>query len=149
MSNNTFPLAGQGSDSGSGIIDGTEVGASGDSSGNSGISSGGMIAIIIVVAAAAIIGAIGACLFFVAKKREWKVRESIRRSARRVAAALTPRRTEFPKSVKQGKPPKAYRNNYSDDHLEDIPPTPRLKPEDLEKGLQEVKSKRKNMRWGR
>ncbi len=68
-------------------------------------------------------------LFYLAKKREWKVRESIRRSARRVVTALTPRRSEFPRSLK---------DNRSDSRgrvrLDDVPPTPRL-PQDLEKGL--------------
>ena len=69
-----------------------------------------------------------AVLFYLAKKREWKVRESIRRSARRVVTALTPRRSEFLKSVKDG--PRGGRGV----RIDDVPPTPRL-PKDLEKGL--------------
>lgn len=66
-------------------------------------------------------------LFFVAKKREWTVRETIRRSARKVVTAMTPRRTEFPKSVKE-------------------PPTPKIKPDDLdlEKGAEQPKKQRGN-----
>ena len=51
------------------------------------------------------------------------MRENLRRSARKVVTALTPRRSEFPRSLK---------DDHSHDH---IPPTPRLRPEDLEKGL--------------
>ena len=68
-----------------------------------------------------------AVLFYLAKKREWRVRENLRRSARKVVTALTPRRSEFPRSVKGFKDPDRDR-----DH---VPPTPRLRPEDLEKGL--------------
>lgn len=72
-----------------------------------------------------------ATLFYIAKKREWKVRETIRRSARKVVTALTPRRSEFPSSVKDGLP----KSRSGRTRVEEIPPTPRLKPEDLEKGL--------------
>jgi len=65
-------------------------------------------------------------LFYIAKKRSWEVRATIRRSARRVVTALTPRRSEFPSSVKQGK-----RNSKRIDH---VPPTPKVKGFDLEKG---------------
>lgn len=68
-------------------------------------------------------------LFYLAKKREWKVRENIRKSARRVVEALTPRRSEFPKSVKDGP-----RTGGRGVRIDDVPPTPRL-PRDLEKGL--------------
>lgn len=71
-----------------------------------------------------------AVLFYLAKKKEWKVRESIRRSARKVVTALTPRRSEFPRSVKESG--KTSRGRV---RLDDVPPTPRLKPEDIEKGL--------------
>lgn len=69
-----------------------------------------------------------AVLFYLAKKREWKVRENIRKSARRVVTALTPRRSEFPKSVKNGT------RGGRGVRIDDVPPTPRL-PKDLEKGL--------------
>lgn len=72
-----------------------------------------------------------AVLFYLAKKKEWKIRESIRRSARKVVTALTPRRSEFPKSVKES----SGRSSRGRVRLDDVPPTPRLRPEDLEKGL--------------
>ncbi|CEJ91064.1 hypothetical protein VHEMI06802 [[Torrubiella] hemipterigena] len=81
---------------------GTEAGASGDSSANSiSLSTGGMIAIIVVVVIVAIIGAVTATLFFIAKKREWTIKETIRRSAAKVKRVMTPKRTEFPDSVKR------------------------------------------------
>jgi hypothetical protein len=50
---------------------------------------------------------------------------------------LTPRRSEFPKSVKQ---------SGRRSRLDDVPPTPRIRPEylDLEKGLDKPKKKRAN-----
>ena len=75
-------------------------------------------------------------LFFIAKKREWTVKETIRRSAKRVVTALTPRRTEFPKSVKN---PVGRGGRM---RLDDVPPTPRIKPSDLEKGLDKANDKR-------
>lgn len=80
-----------------------------------------------------------AALFFVAKKREWTIRETLRRSARKVVTALTPRsRSEFPRELK-----------------DEVPPTPRIRKEDLEKGLVLAQSKhveesaRKKSRWAR
>jgi hypothetical protein len=69
-------------------------------------------------------------LFYLAKKRSWEVRATIRRSAKRVATALTPRRSEFPSSVKQGK-----RSSKNMSRLDDVPPTPMIKGFDLEKGV--------------
>lgn len=96
-----------------------------------------MIAIIIVVSIVAFCGIGSSVLFYVAKKREWKIRETIRRSARKVVTALTPRRSEFPKHVKESR-------SRSDGRvrLDDVPPTPRLRPEDLEKGLGTTRTKR-------
>ncbi|KAK0629130.1 hypothetical protein B0T17DRAFT_464730, partial [Bombardia bombarda] len=120
--------------------DGTLAGASGSSTGNYELSHGGLIAIIVVVCVVAIFGVASAVLFFLAKKNEWKVRETIRRSARRVVTALTPRRSEFPKSVKES----GSRNGRI--KLDDVPPTPRIKTEhlDLEKGLEKPNKKRSN-----
>jgi hypothetical protein len=57
------------------------------------------------------------------------MRETLRRSARKVVTALTPRRSEFPKSVKDSVGRGGRMNK-----LDDVPPTPRIKPSDLEKG---------------
>ncbi|KAI9682373.1 MAG: hypothetical protein M1817_000427 [Caeruleum heppii] len=61
-----------------------ESGASGSSQGAFNLSRGGMIAIIIVAAAVGIGGIASGILFYVAKKRQWEIRKSIRRSARRL-----------------------------------------------------------------
>ena len=71
-------------------------------------------------------------LWYIAKKRSWEIRATIRRSAKRVATALTPRRSEFPSSVKQGR-----RNSR---RLDDVPPTPKVKSFDLEKGDSKMSS---------
>ncbi|KAI0506071.1 hypothetical protein F5B22DRAFT_482685 [Xylaria bambusicola] len=107
------------------------AGAAGASPGAAQLSHGALIAIIVVVAVVVVGGISTAVLFYLAKKREWKVRESIRRSARKVVTALTPRRSEFPKSVKES----SGRSSRGRVRLEDVPPTPRLRPEDIEKGL--------------
>ncbi|KAK2074603.1 hypothetical protein P8C59_008798 [Phyllachora maydis] len=97
-----------------------------------------MIVTIVVVGIVGICGFASALLFYIAKKREWKVRERIRRSAKKVATALTPRRAEFPRSLKDDESsarPKGRRIK-----LDDVPPTPRIRPDrlDLEKGSRSV-----------
>jgi hypothetical protein len=87
-----------------------------------------------------------AALFFIAKKREWTMKETLRRSARKVKTALTPRRTEFPDYVKDG--PSSSRRGRTR-IADDVPPTPRLTPEDVEKALNDSKSKKGGLRWGR
>ncbi|KAG9254676.1 uncharacterized protein F5Z01DRAFT_686576 [Emericellopsis atlantica] len=114
-----------------GVGSGTEAGASGDS-GSYGISTGGLIAIVVVVVVVAIVGATMGALFFIAKKREWTMRETLRRSARKVKTALTPRRAEFPSHLKDTHASSSRRRQHT--RLDDVPPTPRLRPEDLEKG---------------
>ncbi|KAK3303521.1 uncharacterized protein B0T15DRAFT_496068 [Chaetomium strumarium] len=121
-------------------FDGSVAGASGTSTGGMVLSSGALAAIIVVVVLVALVGIASMVLFWVAKKREWTVKETLRRSARKVVTALTPRRSEFPKSVKES----SGRGGRS--RLDDVPPTPRIKPEylDLEKGLEKPKKKRAN-----
>ncbi|KAL2264873.1 hypothetical protein VTJ83DRAFT_7383 [Remersonia thermophila] len=122
----SFPLSGDPNLDTGEEIDGTSAGASGTSTGGVTLSPGALIAIIVVVVVVALAGIATSVLFYVAKKREWTVKETLRRSAKKVVTALTPRRTEFPRSVKEGRSGK----------LDDVPPTPRIKPEhlDLEKG---------------
>ena len=157
-SGNPFPLAGDNNGGGGGDVDGSVAGASGTSSGGLALSRGALIAIIVVVVVVALVGSMSppqilpppslpskltnppprtvasSVLFFVAKKREWTVKETLRRSARKVVTVLTPRRSEFPRSVKEGGRSK----------FDDVPPTPRIKPEylDLEKGLDKPKKKK-------
>ncbi|KAM3458033.1 hypothetical protein MY3296_000683 [Beauveria thailandica] len=116
-----------------GVDSGTEAGAAGDSSKNSiTLSTGGMIAIIIVVVVVVIIGVSTASLFFIAKKREWKVRERLRRSARKVATVLTPRRSQFPDSVKRSvTAPRSSRLQTAESRDGIV----KISTEDLEKGI--------------
>ncbi|KAF3015884.1 hypothetical protein G7054_g6965 [Neopestalotiopsis clavispora] len=155
-----FPLAtedpytgGQDASAGSansgGAVD-DAAGASGGTSGAVELSHGALVAIIVVVVVVAIGGIASAVLFYLAKKREWKVRESIRRSAKKVVTALTPRRSEFPRSVKE-----SGRTSRGRTRLDDVPPTPRLRPEDIEKGLaaktsirQSPDSRKSARKWG-
>ncbi|KAK0641202.1 hypothetical protein B0T16DRAFT_461295 [Cercophora newfieldiana] len=131
------PFRGGGEDAGAGtagaapgsVADGSAAGASGSSSGSLELSRGGLIAIVIVVVFIALVGIASTVLFFIAKKREWTMKETLRRSARKVVTALTPRRSEFPKSVKDSVGRGGRMNK-----LDDVPPTPRIKPSDLEKG---------------
>ncbi|KAI1434770.1 hypothetical protein GGR50DRAFT_383449 [Xylaria sp. CBS 124048] len=109
----------------------TAAGASGPSTGGIQLSHGGLIAIIVVVAVVAVVGISTAVLFYFAKKREWKIRENVRRSARKMVAALTPRRSEFPRSAKGP----SGRSSRGHARIDDVPPTPRLGPDDVEKGL--------------
>lgn len=67
------------------------------------------------------------------------MRQTIRKSARKVVTALTPRRSEFPSSVREARRAK---NN-------EVPPTPRLRTEDMEKGLAKAEAKRKEEGWDR
>lgn len=72
-------------------------------------------------------------LFFIAKKREWTMKETLRRSAKKVKTALTPRRSEFPSHLKDPENSSSGRRKHAR-LADDVPPTPRLRPEDLEKG---------------
>ncbi|KAM3509572.1 hypothetical protein MY11210_006262 [Beauveria gryllotalpidicola] len=127
-----------------GVDSGTEAGAAGDSSKNSiTLSTGGMIAIIIVVVVVVIIGVSTASLFFIAKKREWKVRETLRRSARKVATVLTPRRSQFPDSVKCSvAAPRSSRLQTADSRDGIV----KTSTEDLEKGIPRKEKGKKSRR---
>ncbi|KAI9054352.1 hypothetical protein LZ554_001515 [Drepanopeziza brunnea f. sp. 'monogermtubi'] len=102
----------------------SNAGASGSDGGSVSISRGGIIAIIAIAVSVCIIGAVSAVLFYLAKKRDWQVRQSIRRSARKVATALTPRRTTFPKDVHSRK---------GLTKIDEVPSPRGSKPADVEK----------------
>ncbi|UNI22640.1 hypothetical protein JDV02_008508 [Purpureocillium takamizusanense] len=121
---------------------GVDAGASGHSSAMS-LSTGGLVAIVVVVVVVTIVGVTTAALFFIAKKREWTMRETLRRSAKKVVAAITPRRTEFPDSVKESMG--STRRGRSK-RTDSVPPTPRLRPEDLEKGPAQSVTTKKSRR---
>lgn len=62
---------------------GGNAGNGGSDNGSMGVPKGGLIAIIVVVGLVAIIGLTSAVLFYLAKKRQWEIRNSIRRVSRR------------------------------------------------------------------
>ncbi|KAL6233084.1 hypothetical protein BDW75DRAFT_216030 [Aspergillus navahoensis] len=74
------------------------AGASGKSGGG-GLSTGGMIALCVIVGVVVIIGFSSAALFYIANKRQWAMREALRRSAKQVVRAVkTPLTPRFPRS---------------------------------------------------
>lgn len=147
------PSAGDaGSSAGSSTGDSNE-GAAGPDSGSITISRGGIIAIIVVVVCVVVFGGMFLCanraagtmaniqivassiLWYLAKKRSWEVRKTIRRSARRVATALTPRRSTFPKDVQ-----KVRRSSRGLTKIDEVPPTPMTRSSDIEKGNSKMSS---------
>ncbi|ERF74562.1 hypothetical protein EPUS_00692 [Endocarpon pusillum Z07020] len=81
------------------------AGASGSSQTAISLSTGDQIAIGVVVGLVALIGMGSAILFYIAKKRQWEVRASLRRSARRVTTAFkarTPVKANFSRRDRGG-----------------------------------------------
>ncbi|KAL4927041.1 uncharacterized protein BDV17DRAFT_292935 [Aspergillus undulatus] len=102
-----------------------EAGASGKSGGG-GMSSSGMIALCVIVGVVVVIGFGSAALFFIAKKRQWAMREKLRRSAKQVVKVVkTPLTPRFPRSQR---PPTAIGDR---DRATRQPQRP--KPTDVEK----------------
>jgi hypothetical protein len=82
----------------SGYANPDAAGASGSSQSAITLNTGDQIAIGVVVGLVVIIGLTSAVLFYLAKKRQWEVRASLRRSARRVTTAFkakTPIKSNF------------------------------------------------------
>mgnify|MGYP000877798053 CR=1 FL=1 len=69
------------------------------------------------------------------------MKETLRRSAKKVKTALTPRRSEFPSHLKDPQERSGRRGRAR--IADDVPPTPRLNPEDIEKGLAKTTTKDK------
>ncbi|KAH8816195.1 hypothetical protein F5884DRAFT_663743 [Xylogone sp. PMI_703] len=139
------PAPGDAASGGGGSVVDSDAGASGSDSGGINLSKGGLIAIIIVIVFVVILGIVSSVLYYLAKKRSWEIRESIRRSARRVATALTPRRSTFPKDV---------RGSRGLERIDEVPPTPKIRNHDLEKGNQkmsqfEMSEPKKESKWAR
>lgn len=65
---------------------GAAAGAAGTSTGAFDLPRGGMVAIIIVAVLVGVGGIASAALFYVAKKRQWEIRKTLRRSARRLTS---------------------------------------------------------------
>jgi len=94
-------------------------------------------------------------LFYLAKKRSWEVRKTIRKSARRVATALTPRRSTFPRDVQT--PRRSSRGLTKLQDIDEVPPTPKIRGFDMEKGdpkissfeMSDISSGAKHSKWAR
>lgn len=81
------------------------AGASGSSQTAISLNTGDQIAIGVVVGLVALVGISSAILFYIAKKRQWEVRASLRRSARRVTTAFkakTPVKANFSRRDRGG-----------------------------------------------
>ncbi|ESZ96745.1 hypothetical protein SBOR_2889 [Sclerotinia borealis F-4128] len=127
------PSAGDAASSGGSDAVNSDAGASGTSSGSVQLSNGVMIAIIIAVIGVCLFGIISATLFYLAKKRSWEVRKKLRASARKVAVALTPRRTTFGKDVHKRPSTRGL------ERIDEVPPAPKISKtfmsvNDVEKG---------------
>ncbi|KAI9748940.1 MAG: hypothetical protein M4579_007066 [Chaenotheca gracillima] len=121
------PSSGPSSDnSGSGSVD-DAAGGSGTNTGFVNLSTGATIAIIVVAVVVGIGGISSAVLFYLAKKRQWEIRRSIRRSARRLTGNFT-----------NAKARSANRKASGLSRLADDPP--RKKNVDIEKGNTKVTS---------
>ncbi|KAF2745364.1 hypothetical protein M011DRAFT_372019, partial [Sporormia fimetaria CBS 119925] len=103
-------------------MDPDDAGAEGATKGAFSISKGGLAAIIAVAVVVAVAGIVSAVLFWLAKKRQWDVRQSIRRASRRI----TGRAVE----------PSKRQNRRTGVRLDSPPPRKNLRPErDVEKAL--------------
>ncbi|KAL2392312.1 hypothetical protein ABEF95_002707 [Exophiala dermatitidis] len=131
-----------GSGSGSDSQSSTNAGAAGPDTGAVNLSRGATVAIAVVVSIVVVLGITLTVLYFLAKKRHWKVKEGLRRSARRVGSAvksvttpITPKRMHFPSQRRgqgqgfaryplSGRPAGARHTRIGDDDLEKGTPTP-------------------------
>lgn len=129
----------------------SDAGAAGPSSGSIQISTGALVAVIVGVVCVVIFGSmlqkdlsvisfadhgivVTSVLFYLAKKRSWEIRKTIRRSAKKVVTALTPRRSTLPKDINQKRPSRAGMAR-----IDEEPPTPG-RSMDLEKGNSKLSS---------
>lgn len=83
-------------------------------------------------------------LYYLAKKRSWEVREKIRRSAKRVATALTPRRTTFPRDVQRPR-----RKSRGLTRIDEAPPSPDLEKSEGKMDSFELAEPPKGSKWAR
>ncbi|KAI9818764.1 MAG: hypothetical protein M1827_007584 [Pycnora praestabilis] len=89
-----------GNDASSGVDN--EAGASGSDAGAFNLSTGAEAAIIVAVSVVAIAGIASAILFYLAKKRSWEIRKSIRRSARRLTGNFKTSKSQQASRKRQG-----------------------------------------------
>lgn len=126
--------------------DPNQEGAEGPSKSGINLSKGSIIAISVVVGCIAIIAIASAVLFYVAKKRQWEVRKSIRRSAKRVTTTIkahTPVRANFSRrdrGVTRIDPPTS-KGRHADDSDRRAARIYRDANRDLEKGSVSTKTR--------
>ncbi|KAL1970032.1 hypothetical protein VTN77DRAFT_6437 [Rasamsonia byssochlamydoides] len=101
------------------------AGAAGSESSMIGPKSHDVIIILsVIVGIAVILGVSSAILFLIAKRRQWAVREAMRRSTRRVADAIkSPLTPRFPKSPRDAPP--AARSRQGTTRIETAPSQPK------------------------
>ncbi|KAL5393952.1 hypothetical protein PMIN06_007609 [Paraphaeosphaeria minitans] len=110
--------------------DPSDAGAAGTQQGGFSLSKGGLAAIIVVISLVVILGVSSAVLFWLAKKRQWDVRQSLRRASRRLTGRST---VDRPATKRQ--------NRRTGVRLASPPAGRRKQPgreKDLEKGLSEM-----------
>ncbi|KAF2472611.1 uncharacterized protein BDR25DRAFT_178505, partial [Lindgomyces ingoldianus] len=90
-------------------LDPNDAGAAGSAKGAFTLSKGGLAAIITVAVLVAVGGTISAILFWLAKKRQWDVRQSIRRASRRLTGRsdVSTKRQNRRTGVRLNSPPPA------------------------------------------
>jgi len=86
-----------------------DTGSSGHSAGSVNLSTSAQIAIIVIVSIVVILGVVSAVLFYLAKKRQWKIRASFRRSTRRLTGSFKPRGGRIPESERAKRQEGAHR----------------------------------------
>ncbi|EXJ93008.1 hypothetical protein A1O3_01564 [Capronia epimyces CBS 606.96] len=112
--------------SGSDPQDSADAGAAGPDTGSVNLSRGATVAIAVVVSIVVVLGITLAVLYFLAKKKQWKIKEGLRRSVRRVGSAvkavtspMTPKMMSFPRATKNRYPDNSGdRSQKTDTRLE-------------------------------
>ncbi|KAF1953223.1 hypothetical protein CC80DRAFT_152080 [Byssothecium circinans] len=105
--------------------DPSDAGAAGASKGAFDLSKGGLAAIIVVCVLVVVLGVGSAVLFWLAKKRQWDVRQSIRRASRRMTGRST---ADLPSTKRQNRrtgikldaPPPARKNKQHPNQEKDV-----------------------------
>lgn len=102
--------------------DPSDAGAAGASKGAFNLSKGGLAAIVVVAVLVGVVGIGSAVLFWLAKKRQWDVRQSIRRASRRMTGRSTTdvssKRQNRRTGVRLNSPPRPHRKAEQERDLE-------------------------------
>ncbi|KAG9232325.1 hypothetical protein BJ875DRAFT_486174 [Amylocarpus encephaloides] len=125
------------------------AGAAGHDSGSITLSKGAIIGIAVAGGLIIILGIASSVLWYLAKKRSWEVRAKLRKSARKVAMVLTPRRSAFPKDVQNPR----RKSTRGLTKIAEVPNTPQMN-RDIEKGNSkmaafEMTEPPKKSKWGK